>query len=68
MVGQAQQEIPTVTTCLRHQPINHEAGPRDLRVEQDQRGLRTAYVIAYCVVLLYAEIPWAGLVIDGLMP
>ena len=34
----------------------------------DQRGLRTAYVIAYCVVLLYAEIPWAGLVVDGLMP
>jgi hypothetical protein len=34
----------------------------------EQRGLRTAYVVAYCVVLLYAEIPWAGLVIDGLMP
>ena len=34
----------------------------------DQRGVRSAYVIAYCVVLLYAEIPWAGLVVDGLMP
>jgi hypothetical protein len=34
----------------------------------DQRGLRAAYITTYCVVLLYAEIPWAGLVVDGLPP
>jgi hypothetical protein len=34
----------------------------------DQRGLRAAYISTYCVVLLYAEIPWAGLVVDGLTP
>lgn len=32
----------------------------------DQRRLRVAYVGTFCIVLLYAEIPWASLVVAGL--
>jgi hypothetical protein len=31
---------------------------------RDQRWLRTAYVGIYFIVLLYAEIPWAGVLLD----
>jgi hypothetical protein len=34
----------------------------------EQRTLRAAYVATYCVVLLYAEIPWASLAVAGLTP
>jgi hypothetical protein len=34
----------------------------------EQRALRAAYTGTYCVVLLYAEIPWASLVVAGLKP
>ena len=34
----------------------------------DQRALRAAYVATFCVVLLYAEIPWASLAVTGLKP
>lgn len=30
----------------------------------DQRWLRTAYVATYFLILLYSEIPWAGLILD----
>ena len=32
----------------------------------DQRRLRVAYVSTFCIVLLYAEIPWASIVVAGL--
>jgi hypothetical protein len=34
----------------------------------EQRALRAAYVATFCVVLLYAEIPWASLAVTGLKP
>jgi hypothetical protein len=36
-------------------------GMATLRV--DQRWLRAAYVGAYCIVLLYAEVPWTSLLV-----
>jgi hypothetical protein len=29
-----------------------------------QRWLRTAYVVTYFLILLYSEVPWAGLILD----
>ena len=34
----------------------------------EQRALRAAYVATFCIVLLYAEIPWASLAVTGLKP
>jgi len=34
----------------------------------DQRRIRAAYVGTFCVVLLYAEIPWSSLIVAGLAP
>ena len=34
----------------------------------EQHLLRAAYIGTFCVVLLYAEIPWASLVVAGLKP
>ena len=34
----------------------------------EQRTLRAAYVATFCVVLLYAEIPWASLAVTSLKP
>lgn len=34
----------------------------------DQRRIRAAYVGAFCVVLLYAEIPWAALLVAVVKP
>jgi hypothetical protein len=31
---------------------------------RDQAALRTAYVVVFFVILLYAEIPWAGVLLD----
>jgi len=30
----------------------------------EQRRLRAAYVAVYCLVLLYSEVPWAGLILE----
>ena len=34
----------------------------------DERRIRAAYVGTFCVVLLYSEVPWAGLLVTGLTP
>ena len=51
-------------------PLEREAevglAVAEVLITADQRRIRAAYVGTFCVVLLYAEIPWTSLIVAGL--